>query len=435
MRLAIPSIARRAGWNLVDQAISSGTNAVLSILIARSVDETAFGGFAVAFTVFGFLVGASQAISTSPLGVRFTTVSPAAYRDAVSSAAGTAFTLGFAAGVICLGLGLAVGGSIGEALTALAVVLPALLTQDAWRFAFFSQGRPAAAALNDAVWAVVQLGLVSVLLLQGIAAVGPLVLAWGVAAVAAALLGVRQARTWPRPGRTWRWLRDHRNLTGYLLAEFGTLQGCQQGALLIISAIASLETIGALRGGQVLLGPASILAVAAFGFAVPEMSRRRERFTERQWIRAAMAVSAVVTALGFGWGALFLLAPESVGRALLGDTWPGTSAILWPMILGQLGGNLAHGASAALIGMDRAKVSLSLQAVFAPLTFVGGVGGALLAGAEGAAWGFAIPFWILLPFWWIRLHQQARRLDRARSASVGPRPDEPVSEHAPPDER
>ena len=99
----------------------------------------------------------------------------------------------------------------------------------------------------------------------------------------------------------------------------------------------------------------------------------------------------MVTVLGFGWGALFLLAPESVGRALLGDTWAGTSASCWPMILGQLGGNLAHGASAALIGMDRAKVSLSLQAVFAPLTLVGGVGGVLLAGAEGAAWGFADP--------------------------------------------
>ena len=104
MRLAIPSIARRAGWNLVDQVISSGTNAVLSILIARSVDETAFGSFAVAFTVFGFLVGASQAVSTSPLGVRFTTASPAAFLDACRRPRWTAFTLGFAGREsICLG--------------------------------------------------------------------------------------------------------------------------------------------------------------------------------------------------------------------------------------------------------------------------------------------------------------------------------------------
>ena len=64
----------------------------------------------------------------------------------------------------------------------------------------------------------------------------------------------------------------------------------------------------------------------------------------------------------------------------------------------------------ALIAMDRAKVTLSLQAVFAPLTLVGGIGGVVIAGAEGAAWGFAAPFWILLPFWWLRLRQQARGL-------------------------
>ena len=99
--------------------------------------------------------------------------------------------------------------------------------------------------------------------------------------------------------------------------------------------------------------------------------------------------------LSFAWGMLFLLAPDAVGRALLGDTWEGTQAVLWPMILGQLGGNLAHGTAAALIGMDRAKVSLSLSAVFGPLTVVGGVIGVWLGGAVGAAWGFAAPFWLL----------------------------------------
>lgn len=417
MRIAIPGILRRAGWNFVDQAISSGTNAALSILIARSVDAGAFGSFAIAFSVFGFLVGASQAVSTSPLGVRFSAVSRDAFRNAASAAAGTAFALGVVSGLLCLAVGMVLGGGTGEALTALAVVLPALLTQDAWRFAFFSQGRPASAALNDGLWAVVQLGLVSALLVGGVSAVGPLVLAWGGAAAAAALLGVRQAGTWPRPDRAWRWLRDHRNLTGYQLAEFSSLQGCHQSALLIISAIASLEVVGALRGVQVLLGPATILQVAAFSFAVPELSRRRDSFTQQQWMRASLAVSGVVTVLGFSWGAFFLLAPDSVGRALLGDTWVGTSAILWPMILGQLGGNLAHGPAAALIGMDRAKVSLSLQAAFAVLTFVGAIGGVLVAGAEGAAWGFAAPSWILLGFWWLKLHQQARQFGGALPTS------------------
>ena len=411
--MGLPGIFRRASWNLIDQLISSGTNAVLSIIIARSVDESTFGSFAVAFTVYGFLVGASQAVSTDPLAVRFASRPPDAFLGAASAAVGTAFTLGVVTGGICIGAGLAIGDTTGHALIALGVLLPALLTQDAWRFVFIAEGRPRSAAINDGVWAVTQIGAIVALLSVEINTVAPLVLAWGGAAAVAAVAGLRQARLRPRPRRTRGWLRENRDLSGYLLTEFATLQGCQQGAMLVIGVIASLEAIGALRGAQVLLGPANILQVAAFSFAVPELSRRASTLTERQWLQAALAVSAVVTVLGFAWGGLFLIAPDSVGRALLGDTWDETSAILWPLILGQLGGNLSHGAATALIAMDRAKVSLSLQVVFAPLTLVGGIGGVVLAGAEGAAWGFAAPFWLLLPFWWLKLRQQARGLVKA----------------------
>jgi O-antigen/teichoic acid export membrane protein len=415
----VPALLRRAGWNLADQVVSSGTNAGLSILIARSVDETAFGSFAVAFTVFGFLVGASRAVNTSPLGVRFTTTSRATFLDASGSAVGSALAIGILAGIVCAGAGIAIGDSTGAALVALGAVMPALLVQDAWRFVFFADGRPAAATLNDLAWAVVQLAAVSMLLFWDVATVAALVLAWGGAAAAAALLGLRQSRVLPKPQRCARWLREHRSLTGYLLLEFGTLQGCQQAALLLVSAFASLEAIGALRGGQVLLGPVTILQVAAISFAVPELSRRRRQLTERGWMRAAFAVSAVVTVLGLSWGTLFLLAPDVAGRALLGDTWEGTQAVLLPMIIGQLGGNLAHGTSAAYTGMDRAKISLRLSAVFGPLTVVGGLVGVWLGGAVGAAWGFAVPFWLLLPFWWLVLRREVRRtvaLNRAGSA-------------------
>ena len=60
----------RAGWNLLDQVISSATNAILSFLIARSVTESDFGGFSVAFTIFSVFIGVSRAVSVTPLSVR-----------------------------------------------------------------------------------------------------------------------------------------------------------------------------------------------------------------------------------------------------------------------------------------------------------------------------------------------------------------------------
>lgn len=418
-----PRAVGRAGWNLLDQVISSGTNAALSFVVARSVDESIFGGFAVAFTVFALLVGFSRAVATSPLGIRYADASAEAFVGASAAAVGSAFTFGVAAGLGCLGAGAWLGGSAGGALIALGVVFPGLLVQDAWRQVFFAASRPAAAALNDTVWAILQLVAVVALLVAGVSTVGPLVLAWGGAAVAAALLGVRQARAWPHPRQATRWLRDHLDLTGYLIAEFGSLQGAQQGALLVIAAVGSLEAIGALRGVQVLLGPTTILAVAAFSFVVPEFSRRRTSLAGRQWVRSALALSAFIAGLGVCWGLLFMLAPDALGHALLGKTWPGTSEILLASIVGQAGAAVLVGPSAMLYAMDRAPVTFALNARLAPLIFIGGVGGVLFAGAEGAAWGFSIAFWAVVPSWWFRLRREAAVLEAARvgTATLEPR--------------
>lgn len=415
--MRVPEAARRAGWNLIDQVISSLTNATLSILVARSVDETGFGGFAVAFTVFTLLVGVSRAVATPPLGIRFSDAPPADFGRAAAAATGTAFVFGAVAGIGCVVAGLAVGDAAGHALVALGVVFPGLLVQDAWRQVFFAAGRPAAAALNDAAWAVVQIGALVALLVAGTSTVGPLVLVWGASAAAAALLGVLQARIWPRPGRAPGWLREHRDLTGYMGLEWATLQGTNQVTLLIIAAIASLEAVGALRGVQVLLGPATVLGMAALSFAIPEFARRRATMSERQWTRAAAGVSAAVAGLGFVWGVAFVLVPDTVGQALLGDTWSGTAEILWPTIIGQVGATVAVGPAAMLYAMDRAKVTLAVHSLFAPLVVVGGIAGVAFAGALGAAWGFAIAFWAVVPLWWIRLYQEAARTAAARPIS------------------
>jgi O-antigen/teichoic acid export membrane protein len=413
-----PAALRRASWNLVDQVISSGTNAALSFLIARSVSSADFGGFAVAFTVFSLVIGVSRAVSTSPLSVRFTTVSPEDFRRAAASGVGTAFSLGVVGGVGCLVAGALVGGAAGEALVALGVVLPGLLSQDAWRLVFFAEGRPRAAAVNDAMWAVTQLAAVGALLLGGFDTIGLLLGAWGLAAAAAALLGLRQSGVRPRPGTALPWLRDHRSLTGYLLAEFVTLQGGQQTAMLIIASVGSLEAIGALRGAQVVLGPTTILAVGMYSFALPEFSRRRATLTVPEWVRSALALSLFITLSGVAWGVLFFVLPNAVGQALLGDSWRGTESVLFASIVGQAGAAIVTGPSTMLYAMDRARVTIRIHVVLAVLLFACGVGGVLIGGASGAAWGFAVAFWSVVPAWWVLLHREARRTARQVAAPV-----------------
>ncbi len=402
------ALFRRAGWNLTDQVISSATNAALSFLVARAVSVSDFGGFALAFTVFAVVTGLSRAVSTMPLSVRFTASEAREFDDATGAAVGTAVTLGVLAGLGCLVPGLILDGAAGTALLVLGLLLPGLLMQDAWRLVFFAEGRPAAAAANDAFWAVTQLLAVGGFLLAGMNTIGPMLLAWGGAAAAAAALGKRQSGVWPRPRRAWGWVRRHHDLTRYLLAEYVTVQGAQQGALLVIAGISSLAVIGALRGAQVILGPTTILAAGMNAFALPEMSRRRAMLSERDWNRGAVLLSAFVSLAGTAWGVIFLLLPDSLGVELLGDTWAGTRQVLLATVVGQAGAALGVGPATALYAMDRASSTFRIHVSFAPLMFVLSITGVSVAGAQGAAWGIAAAFWLVLPLWWVTLRRQAR---------------------------
>ena len=422
--MKLGSLFGRAAWNLLDQVVVSLTNAVLTFLVARSVDETTFGGFSVAFTVFAVLIGVSRAVATSPLPVRFSSAGPAAFRAASASALGTAFALGVAGGAVCVGIGLLLGGTGGQAVLALGMVLPGLLVQDAWRQAFFADGRPAAAALNSVTWTVVQFAAVAVLLRAGLGQVLPLVLAWGGAALVAALLGIAQGRSVPRPDRTRRWLRDHRDLTGYVVAEFGAQQGAMQATLLLIGTLGSLAAIGAVRGSLVVLGMTSVLAMAAVSFTIPEISRRRASFDERRWMLAALALSTVVAGVGVAWGLVFLLAPDVVGRTLLGETWDGVRAVLVPAVIGQALLAAGLGPATMLRAMDRASVTFWRHAAMSPLILAGGVGGVLLDGARGALWGFALAYAVGQPLWWFLLRREARAFVARTAAARDDAPDE-----------
>src|SRR5882757_3658651 len=408
----IRSLAGRASWGLADQIISSLGNGLLSILVAHSVDSGGFGGFALAFTVFTLLIGISRAVATSPLGIRFSDAPADDFRRATAAATGAALTLSVLGGIGCLVAGAVVGHAVGPALLSLGVILPALIVQDAWRQVFFAAGRPAAAALNDTVWVIGEIAVVSALLANGKALPQLLILGWGVSAIPAVLLGMRQCGAIPRPWRAFVWMRDHRTLTGYMAAEFATMHGTYQAALLFIGTFGSLDAIGALRGVQVLLSPTNILAVAAFSSAVPELARRRPVLSERQWYLGALVISGSVALLSLAWGTICALLPTSVGRALLGDTWAGTSDILWASIIGQFGSTLAVGPVAVLYSMDRARVTLGVQILLAPAVFIAATGGVLLYGAQGAAWGLCLAYWAGLPWWAYRMRGQVRALVR-----------------------
>ncbi|CAO5256301.1 MATE family efflux transporter [Frankia sp. AgKG'84/4] len=396
-------------WTVFDQVVSSGTNAAINFLIARRVDPTGFGAFAIAYTIFAMVVGLARAAATAPLGISYADVPPSAFRKAVRSAAGTALTLGAVVGVVLLLVGAALRGTVGLNLTVMGVIMPALLLQDAWRYASFAQGRPLLAVANDLVWAV---GLAAGVGLLAVATPGTqggaaLVLLWGAAAGLAALVGIVQHRAWPAPRHAWTWFTGHRETTGFMTAEFLTLQGAQQSSTLIIGAIGSTSLVGALRGLQTLLAPTTNLAVALMSFAIPEFSRRKH-MPGRDVLRGAYLVSGLVVVSSTLWGLAFLVLPGNFGAALLGDTWKQTHELLLLAVIAQAGPGLAVGPAAVLYAFGRTRLTFWINLFFVPFLLACPVIGLLVGGARGVVIGNIIVYWATIPPWLYYLHRQVR---------------------------
>ena len=125
-------------------------------------------------------------------------------------------------------------------------------------------------------------------------------------------------------------------------------------------------------------------------------------------MKGGLALSGLVTLTVLVWGAFLFLLPDTVGEELLGDSWTGTRAVLLASVIGAAGSALAVGPGTLLLAMDRAKVTIRVHAVLAVLVLGLGVGGVFLGGANGAAWGFALAFWAVVPAWWVLLHREAR---------------------------
>lgn len=411
-RRTLARLARRASWNVIDQALSSASNLALSVLVARSVDSEAFGAFTVSFTVYSVAVLCSRAVVSQPLMVRFSGADPGPFRTAAGGSTGAATGLGILLGAVVLAAGLAIGGGVGTALLVMALLLPGLLLQDAWRMAFFAQRRPELATLIDAVWIVLQFAAVALLLATGTDSVVPFVLSWGLAAAVAGVLGAQRGRTPPRLAAAMSFLRAHWDLTAWLLFEAVLLQGAYQGALLLVGAFGTLSDVGALRGAQVVLGPMTLLATSAVAFGVPELSRRGY-LSARHRTLAAAGLGGALAVIGVVWGALALLLPDAWGEALLGDSWDGVRAVLLATLVGQVANLLSVGPSCVVHAMGKSLSTFRIHLAVSVMLLVFGMAGLWAGGAVGAAYGFAVAYWAVVPFWFLTLRRLGREAERS----------------------
>lgn len=399
------SRALRAGWNIADQVLSAATNVVMTFIVARNVSAPDFGAFAVAFMIFALVIGAERALVGSPLSISHSGDVGEARRRTASAALGTSLALTLPVSIGLLVAAPFCSDSVASTLRVLAVVLPFLILQDTCRMAFFAWARPQLATLNDFIWAVLQFSAVAAFIAAGAVSPATMVAAWGGGAVVAAVVGMAQLRAWPRIFATRGWFREHRSTLGYLFLEYLFATAAFQGGLLLIGSLLGLSDIGAIRAAQTLIGPLGIISTGVMTFGVPEVSRHG---VPARPMRVAAMTSSALVLISALYTAVLLLIPNSLGTALLGDTWAGAQDVLLPIALGSVvaGGKL--GPVILIYGMGRVRNTFRLVATLAVCAVTFMAIGAAVGGVVGLAWGMCLAQAVVVPLWFVQLRALLR---------------------------
>lgn len=339
----------RLGFGVLDQALSSISNVLFLVAVARAAGPEEFGAVSFAYALFAF----GLAVQRGSLG---TLISLSAGRNVPPP-----LLVSVLWAVLIGGVGLVLGTTVvGGASPSFYIIVCACLLaypQDLLRYSAIAERRIGLAVASDGTWAAVTSVLILLSLVGGSLTVTAMSVVWVLlgAGPALAVIAVPQRRNLARGGQ---WFLDH-------ASELRTLGPdallASLAPLILASVMAqymSLSDVAAVRGANTLLGPAAMLFSALPVVLLPEMARVLG--SDRSRLATAQAV--VMSVLVMGWGAVLALLPDRVGEQLLGETWSSSRHVLLWVVLELVVWALASGPS-ALLGTYRRWRTLLLVRV------------------------------------------------------------------------
>src|ERR687891_561150 len=254
------------GWTGLDQLLSSVSNVVVSLAVARAAGVDGLGAYTVAFALSLVSLGSQRPLTPEPLLAIPASEGPDGHpRRALGAVAMLA--VGSATALVLGGL-----LSNRSELVALAAVIAFVCLQDAYRYVLFRRRRAHLAAVIDAVWLIASVAGWPLITSRGTATTA--VLVWGIGAGLSALLGARIAGVLPSPGRAairW-WSREARPLGGFLALTSIVYAVGGQVTVLGLATVLGEGALGELRAAQILFGPIALATTAISFFALPRLA-------------------------------------------------------------------------------------------------------------------------------------------------------------------
>ncbi len=378
--------SRRLFLSLCDQGVSSASNFVVALVVARLAGPADFGAYMLTYTLWLVVVGCHRAVVTEPI------IISSGGRDepeAVAHGVSAELLIGAATSVLAVTGGLAalsVGWRVATPLLALSPWFAALLVQDYWRAMAFRQRRPGLALVNDLVFAAVQIGALAAFWFLGWRSVGWAITAWGIGATAGAALGLIWFPASSRPsegrklvGRMWQ-------LSRWLLAEFVAGFTSEQAYLVLVAGLLSGASYGGFRAALNLMGPVLVLLMAGGNIGLTEAARRNEaedpdellRFARRLSLLATIAVAAygVIVAVAGGGLLRFVYGPRFGSYGLLA-TLAALQCVIYASVFGQ---GIALKAAGRMQRFWRIQAPIAVASLGSVLALVRWLG------VDGAGW-------------------------------------------------
>jgi O-antigen/teichoic acid export membrane protein len=395
------SAARGAALTLADQLVSSASNFLLGVLIARAGGADALGAFGIAFLVWLAVVGVHRAVVTEPMTVHGVACG-VELREGLTASLVLGAAIGAVVAAVC-GI-VAFAGATVIGVLALAPWLPSLLAHDYCRAASFRRQQPERALIADVAFALVQAALTIGLFLLDVTNVAAFLAAWGLGATVGAAVGMVVTRIPPvRRGAITR-LRTLWPRSRWFLAEFGTSFPADQGYLFLLPVLLGTAQFGLYRAGASLIGPVVVVFLAGGNVALPECVRRLRQGGVASLAHYTPRLTAAVLAVTVIYCGLVAAFAEPLLRLTFGPEFVGAAVITY-LVAGQyvlmaLGFGFGVAMKAAnqmrhLWALRTFSAVVSISGVIALASWLGLPGAGLAGVVAGGSYtiGVSIGYW------------------------------------------
>jgi O-antigen/teichoic acid export membrane protein len=317
----------KSGIAFLDQAILSGANFAITIVLLRTVAKEEYGYYSIAFAVSLFLVSLQNAVVTTPLAVLLA----GKRAEEKDEYVGALYWGQIIAAIPAAGIGLAASGYIYflglknvEVLTiaALSFAAVGILQREFLRAYYFAKQSPLIVLRLDSSYALMLLALLA-LIHWSFRITAPLAfILMGISALATSALFTRRTWKfhWPAIRESY---REHWPFAKWSLTGVAVTHVQSYCSLYLTGSLLGSSAAGSFAASRLPLTPMALLQTGWNKVAIPRGAQLRELRKLRQFLREQIFVTAFVAVAVVAYVALLLVSADFLKTVLFGKRYDG----------------------------------------------------------------------------------------------------------------